>query len=173
MLVWSLRKLIPDLKDDFQGFLMKKSAGSKFLTWSLLWKVRKCLWSDVEEWLQSGVWIGLPAHDRHRCRQCCCETEGKRVVGEGECEGQSSECMAVHCVHTTRLQRSEMTGKFILLWGGVQTVHRNRWTLQAVSQNKHQLCNNIKWFVVFCECAKQNILDCQCFLFICLSSPFL
>jgi hypothetical protein len=31
-------------------------------------------------------------------------------------------------------------GKFVLQWGGVQTVHKNKQTLHTISQNKHQLC---------------------------------
>jgi hypothetical protein len=72
----------------------------------------------------------------------------------------------------TRLKKKEMAMSTSVCWhlldygsrtdiiATVEAVHKNKWPLQTVSQNKCQLCKKkiVKESVMFCETTKQNII---------------
>jgi hypothetical protein len=51
------------------------------------------------------------------------------------------------------------TRNFVLPWGEIWTVHRNKQTLHNFYQSRHQLCKKM-YFVMSCECNKNNFFIC-------------
>jgi hypothetical protein len=97
-------------------------------------------------------------------------TAGRKHKGEERRKDESNEHEAQHditcwhrlttgvreCMNTVTLQPLV---KFVLPWGQVKTVHRNKQPLQNVFQNEWHLCKSKQSCDVFHEYTEQNTLD--------------